>query len=162
MRDFFNVLGLHVWDVPDIAWVFPFGVSAEFTLVLTLVMAFTGILLRNAYSVKVEVITVALRKPQNSFVPSTEPSCTVKAVPKAPYNAIAEDHFAVAPHDIEHQIVESGAPITFDVRPLLPTNATAITCDSHNLRQYTDMFCDEVINRVRVFVFLAHAVRRRC
>src|SRR5437868_3653282 len=99
MCDFFNVIGLHVWNVPDIAWVFPFGVSAEFAFVLTLVMAFAGILLRNANGVYVEIIAVPFGEPQNRFVPSAKPSCAVKSVPERPCDPITKNHFRMVPHD---------------------------------------------------------------
>src|SRR5579863_948435 len=161
MPNFFDVIGFYIWYVPHIAWILPFRISAKFSFAFSLVMSLAGILLRNAHCIEVEIITASLRKPQNSFVPSAETSCAVKPMPKTPYNAVAKDHLAVGSHDVEYWIVEGRAPIVLDVIPDLPANAAALLCDSHDLRQYAYMFCDEIINGIGTFVFFAHAVRRR-
>src|SRR6266403_573730 len=102
MPSLFDVIGFYIWYVPHVAWILPFGISAKFPSAFPLVVSLAGILLRNAHGIKVEIITAPLRKPQNSFVPSTESSCAVKPMPETPYNAVAKDHFAVSSHGVEY------------------------------------------------------------
>lgn len=90
MDGFFHAPGLHIRYWPDITGVLAAGVTAKLAAALTLVVAFTWILLRHADWVNVEVVVVTLRVPEDDFVAAAETAVSVGSAPKGPNESVAQ------------------------------------------------------------------------
>ena len=81
---------------------------------------------------------------------------------KCPDDAIPQKNIFTAFENCENRIVQRIYGLICHVITDLPANTAAIARNANDLRQYGFVARNKVLNRIRCFVFFAHAVWWRC
>src|SRR3989337_1387305 len=104
MNRLLDVVGLHVWNVPDIGRVLAQGIAGKLSFSWPLEVLLVGIFLRYTYRIKVERVVVPFGKPQDNLVAAGKAFRRVKAVLEVPDDAISQVQAAGGEDRKQHDV----------------------------------------------------------
>jgi hypothetical protein len=84
----FHMTRFNIWNIPNVAWVFPERIPAPLPLIRSLIVSLTRILLRYTNGIEIKEGHRTLGIPQYSFVATTEAICSVGSMPESPNDPI--------------------------------------------------------------------------